>query len=171
MTNTLPPTAPTGAATRRQLVMCEAAKELFALDVFAVERVVRYTAPRHLPNSAPWLPGVLTVGERLVPMLDLRERLGLPAPPVAESARIVVVTLEDGPVGLMVDAVHEVTSVDPSAVEAAPPVYRGLARDYVLGIVRRGERLHVLLDVARLVTSTERIAMRDAVAQGATDGR
>ncbi len=158
-------------ATRRQLVMCEAASELFALDVFAVERVLRYAPPRHLPNSASWLNGVITVGDRLVPILDLRERLGLPAPPVPDSARIVVVSLEDGSIGLVVDAVHEVTSVDPTAVEEAPSVYRGLAREFVLGIVRRGERLHVLLDVARLVTSTERIAMRDAVAQGAADGR
>jgi purine-binding chemotaxis protein CheW len=161
----------TTATERRQLVMCEAAKELFALDVFAVERVLRYAAPRHVPNSAPWLPGVITVGEKLVPVLDLRERLGLPASSVPESARIVVVTLDDGPLGLVVDAVHEVTSVDAGAVESAPAVYRGLAREYVMGIVRRGERLHVLLDVARLVTSTERIAMREAVAQGGTDGR
>jgi purine-binding chemotaxis protein CheW len=159
------------AATRRQLVMCEAATELFALDVFTVERVLRYAVPRHLPNSAAWLNGVITVGDRLVPVLDLRERLGLPAPPVPESARIVVVSLEDGAIGLVVDAVHEVTSVEPSSIEEAPSVYRGLAREFVLGIVRRGERLHVLLDVARLVTSTERIAMRDAVAQGAHDGR
>lgn len=168
-------TMATTAATRRQLVMCEAATELFALDVFAVERVLRYTVPRHLPNSATWLPGVIAVANRLVPVLDLRERLGLPAPAVADSARIVVVTLDDGPIGLIVDAVHEVTSVDPVAIEEAPAVYRGLARDFVLGIVRRGERLHVLLDVARLVTSTERIAMheavRDAAAQGAVDGR
>lgn len=171
MTGTMTATA----ATRRQLVMCEAAGELFALDVFAVERVLRYTAPRHLPNRATWLTGVIAVGDRLVPVLDLCERLGLEGTAVPESARIVVVTLEDGPIGLMVDAVHEVTSVDPSAIEAAPAVYRGLAREFVLGIVRRGERLHVLLDVARLVTSTERIAMRDAVrdavAQGALDGR
>jgi len=159
------------AATRRQLVMCEAASELFALDVFAVERVLRYTTPRHLPNSASWLNGVIAVGDRLVPVLDLRERLGLPAPAAPESARIVVVTLDDGAVGLVVDAVHEVTSVEPMAIEEAPAVYRGLARDFVLGIVRRGERLHVLLDVARLVTSTERIVMREALAQGADNGR
>ncbi len=161
----------TPAAERRQLVMCEAARELFALDVFAVERVLRYAAPRHLPNSASWLPGVITVGDKLVPVLDLRERLGLPTPPVPESARIVVVTLADGPIGLIVDAVHEVTSVDAAAIEEAPAVYRGLAREYVIGIVRRGERLHVMLDVARLVSSTERIAMREAVAQGGPDGR
>lgn len=157
-------TAP--AATRRPIVTCEAAGELFALDVFGVERVLRYEPPRHLPNSAAWLPGVIGVGERLVPVLDLRERLGLPAAPAGERARIVVVTLDDGPVGFIVDAVHEVTAVEAGAVEPPPPVYRGLARVYVQGIVRRGAQLYVLLDPTRLVSSTERIAMRDAVGRG-----
>jgi purine-binding chemotaxis protein CheW len=159
------------AADRRQLVTCEASGELFALDVFGVERVLRYTPPRRLPNSAAWLHGVTAIGDRLVPALDLRERLGLDAPPPTEQARFVVVVLEDGPVALIVDAVHEVLSVEGSAVEAAPSVYRGLAREYVQGIVRRGERIFVLLDAARLVSSQERIQMRDAVAKEADRGR
>lgn len=159
------------AAERRQLVTCEASGELFALDVFGVERVLRYTAPRRLPNSAAWLPGVIGVGDRLVPVLDLRERLGLAAPSPSEQARLVVVTLEDGPVALIVDAVHEVLSVESDAVETAPPVYRGLAREYVQGIVRREERIFVLLDAGRLVSSQERIAMRGAVAEEADRGR
>lgn len=158
------------AAERRQLVTCEASGELFALDVFGVERVLRYSAPSRLPNSAPWLPGVATVGGRLVPVLDLRERLGLAAPTPDDRARIVVVSLEDGPVGLIVDSVHDVVQVEASAIEEAPGVYRGLAREYVAGIVRRGERVFVLLDAERLVTSTERISMRDAVAQESAHG-
>jgi len=158
------------AGTRRQLVTCEASGEFFALDVFGVERVVRYIAPSRLPNSAAWLPGVVAVGGQLVPVLDLRERLGLAAPVPGDKARIVMVTLEDGPVGLIVDGVHEVVQVEASAIEEAPGVYRGLARDYVQGIVRRGERVFVLLDVDRLVTSTERISMRDAVARESAHG-
>jgi purine-binding chemotaxis protein CheW len=157
-------------ADRRQLVTCEASGEFFALDVFGVERVLRYAAPSRLPNSAAWLPGVVTVGGALVPVLDLRERLGLAAPLPTERARIVVVTLEDGPVGLIVDSVHEVIQVEASAIEGAPGVYRGLVREYVKGIVRRGERVFVLLDVARLVTSTERIMMRDTVARESAHG-
>lgn len=57
-----------------------------------------------------------------------------------------------------------------SAIEEAPGVYRGLAREYVAGIVRRGERVVVLFDVERLVTSTERISMREAVSRGTDHG-
>jgi purine-binding chemotaxis protein CheW len=153
------------AAARRQLVTCEASGERFALDVFGVERVLRYSAPSRLPNSAAWLPGVVTIVGRLVPVLDLRERLGLAAPPPDDRARIVVVTLEDGPMGLIVDRVHDVVQVDATDIEEAPGVYRGLAREYVAGIVRRGAGVFVLLDVERLVTSTERISMREAVSR------
>lgn len=161
----------TTVATRRQLVTCESAAELFALDIHSVERVLRYTAPRQVPNSAPWLRGVISHGSRLVPVLDLRERLSLPPATEDQRSRIVVVTLEDGPVGVVVDAVHEVATVEASAVEAPPSVYRGLSKEFVQGIVRRGERLFVLLDVARLVSSTERLAMREAVQAGGMDGR
>jgi purine-binding chemotaxis protein CheW len=162
-------TSPT-TDTRRALVTCAAAGELFALDVATVERVLRYTAPRHLPNAAPWMVGVIAVGERLVPVLNLRERMGLPTAEPAASARIVVLTLGDGPIGFVVDAVHEVVSLDTSAVEETPAVYRGLAKEFVRGIVRREEKLYILLAADRLVTSQERLALR-AATQEKTDGR
>lgn len=160
----------TTTLARRQLVTCEVDGELFALDILSVERVLRYTAPRAVPNSASWLRGVITHGTQLIPVLDLRERLSLAVSEDAPRARIVVVALEDGPVGVVVDAVHEVATVEAHAVEAPPAVYRGLAKEFVQGIVRRGEQLFVLLDVARLVTSTERLEMRKAVAAGSSDG-
>lgn len=161
----------TTASTRRQLVTCEAAGELFAMDIASVERVLRYAAPSSVPNSAAWLRGVISHGTRLVPVIDLRERLGLAAKDVDPRARIVVVTLEDGPLGVIVDAVHEVAAIDAAAVEPPPAVYRGLSKEYVHGIVKRGEKLFVLLDIARLVSSKERIEMRKAVEKGKDGGK
>ncbi len=153
----------TATDIRRSLVTCAAAGERFALDVATVERVLRYTPPSNVPNAAPWMTGVITVGERLVPVLDLRERMGLPATAPTAASRIVVVTLSSGPIGFIVDAVDEVVAVDQAAVEDAPPVYRGLAKTFVQGIVRRAEKLYILLAAEQLVTSQERLAMRAAV--------
>lgn len=151
------------ADTRRSLVTCRAAGELLALDVGSVERVLRYTAPRSLPNTAAWMRGVISVGEQLVPVLDLRERLGLPAAAADDASRIVVLALAGGRIGFVVDAVDDVVAVDPATIEAAPPVYRGLARSYVRGILRRAERLYLVLDAEHLVTSQERLALGAAV--------
>lgn len=157
-------------ATRRQLVTCEAAAELFALDIAQVERVLRFTPPRPVPNAAAWLRGVIAHGSQLVPVLDLRERLSLVASDDESSSRIVVVTLDDGPLGVIVDVVHEVMTIDAAAIEAPPAVYRGLSREFVEGLVRRDERIFVLLNVAQLVSSTERVAMRETVNAGGRDG-
>lgn len=152
---------------RRALVSCEAAGEHFALDVHVVERVLRYSAPRHVPADAPWLRGVLAVNGRLVPVLDLRERLSLSESPPDANARILVLGLPDGPVGFVVDAVHEVLEVSADELREAPAAYRGLSRRYVAGIVEARERLHLVLNAAELVTSTERLVLQAATAAGA----
>ena len=153
----------TATDTRRSFVTCRAAGELLAFDVGAVERVLRYTPPLALPNSAPWLRGVIGISGRLLPVLDLRERLGLPTAPPDASHRIVVLAAESGRIGFIVDGVEDVAAVDRASVEPAPEVYRGLARAFVQGILRRGSQLYILLDADHLVTSQERLALHAAV--------
>jgi purine-binding chemotaxis protein CheW len=146
-----------------QLVTFQAAEELFAVDIFAVERVLRYEAPRLLPNSATWLRGVIDHGGRTIPVVDLRERLGLAGAEPTEKSRLLVIMAGDTLVGMTVDAVHAVLTVSEGAVEAPPAIYRGLAREYLRGVVRHGDRLFVVLDAARLLTSAERIEMERAL--------
>ncbi len=162
----------TGAAGRRQLVTFETAGELLAADIFAVERVLRYAPPRVLPNSAGWLKGVLEHAGAAIPVVDLRERLGLPAAAPAEGARILVVVAGDQRIGVTVDAVHAVRTIDAAAIEPPPAIYRGLAADYLEGIVRKDGQLFIVLATDRLLTSTERIEMAHAMADaaGATHG-
>jgi purine-binding chemotaxis protein CheW len=153
----------TASDTRRSFVTCRAVGELLAFDVGSVERVLRYTPPLALPNSAAWLRGVVGIGGRLLPVLDVRERLGLPAPPPDASSRIVVLGAASGRIGFIVDGVEDVVAVDRASVEPAPAVYRGLARAFVQGILRRDTRLYILLDADHLVTSHERLALDAAV--------
>ncbi len=163
----------TGTATiaaRRQLVVFETAGEKFAADIFAVERVLRFTPPRLLPNAAPWLRGVIDHGGMAIPVVDLRERLGLPAKAATEQSRILVVAVGATKVGVTVDEVHAVRTVEASAIEPPPAIYRGLAREYLEGVVRDGGDLLVLLDTRHLLTSTESVEMQRAITMGGRDG-
>lgn len=153
-----------------QLVTFQAADELFAVDIFAVERVLRHEAPRLLPNAAPWLRGVIDHAGRTIPVVDLRERLGLPPAEVTDKARILVIAAGDALIGMTVDAVHEVLTLAEGALEEPPPIYRGLAREYLRGVARHGGRIFVVLDAARLLTATERIEMERALRMEASDG-
>jgi purine-binding chemotaxis protein CheW len=153
-------------AGKRQIVVFTAAGERFAADIFAVERVLRYSPPRVLPSAERWLRGVIEHGGTAIPVVDLRERLGLPAQEPGDDSRVLIVQVGEVRVGVTVDAVQAVRTVDASAVEPPPAIYRGLAREYLEGVVRDGGEILVLLDTKHLLTSTERIAMERMMASG-----
>jgi purine-binding chemotaxis protein CheW len=136
----------------------------FAFNIFQVERVLRHQAPDRLPNAPAFLEGVLPYGDGVVPVVDLRKRVGIPAP-VGEETRIVVVELEQGKVGVVVDAVREVLRVPAVRVALPPPLVRGLAAAYVAGVVRLEQRTVIVLAAAKLLTSTERIALDELLVE------
>ncbi|MCE9603186.1 MAG: chemotaxis protein CheW [Gemmatimonadetes bacterium] len=154
----------TGTATRRQLVTFAAGGELFAADIFSVERVLRHTPPRLLPNAAPWLRGVIEHAGTAIPVIDLRERLGLGAAETPAGARILVVVVGDTRIGVTVDEVQAVRAIDPALIEPPPAIYRGLAREYLEGVARLDGELFVVLAITHLLDSTERIEMARALA-------
>lgn len=141
-----------------QLVVFRVAGAEFAFNIFQVERVLRYQAPEPLPSAPAFLEGVLPYGDGVIPVIDLRKRTGVPAD-VAEETRVVVVELEQGRVGVVVDAVREVLRVAAERVAPPPTLVRGLAAAYISGIVRVAERTIVVLAAAKLLASTERLAL------------
>jgi purine-binding chemotaxis protein CheW len=161
------PAAPArpAAPPRVQLVVFRVGGESYAVDVFAVERVLRYETPRPIPNVPAWLEGVMDYGGRVVPVIDLRTRFDLPLADDRANARIVVFVTGDERVAATVDAVDEVATVDAAAMEEPPPIFRGLARQYVRALVRRGDEVTVVLDAAQLLNSRERIVLDQAMTE------
>ncbi|HKG40197.1 MAG TPA: chemotaxis protein CheW [Conexibacter sp.] len=129
-----------------QLVVCALGDEEYGLPVGQVREIVRYAEPRPVASDVPWMRGVISLRGRLVPVHDLAARLGLvtstagetrlPTPPPA--AKLVIVETADEPVGVLVDDVVEVLTVDPGQLE---PVPSGSGQ-----IARVGDRLVLLLD-------------------------
>ena len=151
------------APDRAQIVTFRLGDDLFAADIFAVERVLRYQAPTPIPNVPEWIAGVLDYRGRVVPVLDLRRRfeMGVLAP--GPSTRTLIFVANGQWIAAVVDAVLEVAAIDPSRLAPPPPLFRGLAGEYLRGLVRHDAKLIIYLDVARLLTSTERLEIARAV--------
>lgn len=151
-----------------KLVNFRLGDDLFAADIFAVERVLRYQAPRALPDVPAWIEGVIEYQKRVIPVVNLRRRFELPDREVASDTRIVVLNARGDWIGVVVDSVVEVATVETGNLSSAPAFFRGLAGEYLKGIVRRGEgqRLVIVLDVEQLLSSTERIALQLGSARG-----
>jgi len=145
-----------------KLVMFRLGEDHFAADIFAVERVLRYATPTGVPDMPPYIEGVMDYQSRVVPVVNLRRRFELPAAPAGGETRILILNVSGEWIGVVVDGVTEVAAFDRSQLSAPPKLFRGLAREYVKGIIRRGERLLIYLDVDHLLSSTERIALQAA---------
>ena len=150
------------AVPQVQLVTFRVGGEEFGLDVFAVHEILRYQAPTPMPRAPEFVEGVLDVRGTLVPIVDLRRRFETPEVAYDEDTRIVLVDFNDERLGLVVDSVTEVLRAPETAVSPPPAYIRGLAAEFVRGIVRVGERLVVLMDLDRILSSDERIALAHA---------
>jgi purine-binding chemotaxis protein CheW len=149
----------TAPATASQIVTFRLGDELFAADIFSVERVLRYTAPTPVPNVPAWIEGVIDYQGRVVPVINLRKRFELSEAPIPPDARILVLTVDDEWVAATVDGVLDVSVLDAAHLAPPPTLFRGLAASYLRGVVRRGDRLVVFLDVPRLFSTDERIVL------------
>jgi purine-binding chemotaxis protein CheW len=160
-------------AERTQLVTFHVGDDLFAADIFSVERVLRFSKPRPIPNVPAWLEGVIDYGGQVVPVIDLRARFELGAAATRESARILVVVANLDWIGVIVDSVDEVLTVQTEALTPPPAVFKGLAKHYIRALVRaktEEEPVIVVLDVAQLLTARERIVLEQAVAGASQNG-
>ena len=153
-----------------KLVTFRLGDDLFAADIFSVERVLRYTAPTAVPDMPDYIEGVIDYQGRVVPIVNLRRRFEMSEGEVRNETRILVLHGGGEWIGVVVDSVTAVTAFDPASVAPPPKLFRGLTAEYLKGIVRMGERLVIFLDVERLLSSTERIALDRAGTEALAHG-
>ena len=143
-----------------QVVCFRVGEQEFGLNVFQVERILRYERPAALPKSPDFLEGVVTFEGVPVPVVDLRKRLSVPAD-LADEVRMMVLDIEGNRVGIVVDQVLDVMRVDGGAITAPPPLVKGLAAEYISGLLSRpGGGTVVILNATRLLNSKERLALK-----------
>jgi purine-binding chemotaxis protein CheW len=146
-----------------RLVTFQLGADTFGAEVFAVERVLRHTPPSTVPDLPDWIEGVIDYQGAVIPVVDMRRRMGMPVAEVTPETRTLVFVTHDGRIGAIVDAVHEVAVVPKSAVSPPPPMFRGLSAEFVRGIAKVREQLVVVLDADRVLTSADRIAFERAL--------
>src|SRR3989454_810883 len=144
-----------------QLVTFKVAGQDLAFNIFQVERILRYEAPVPLPKAPDFLEGVLRYQGAAVPLVDLRKRLSVPAP-LREETRTVILEWEGGKLGVIVDAVTEVLHVAAPEITSPPTIVKGLAAEYITGLVVKDGRTIIVLNTARLLTSKEKLPLETA---------
>ena len=135
-----------------QLIIFLVANVECALPADAVQGVERITEITTVPNTAPWVLGVVQVWGAIVSVVDLRVLLGLPSQPISAGTRLLVITLKDMTIGFVVDLVTEMRPTGTTTTYDDPNIPQWI-RPYAEGVFRLDERAIVLLDPERLLFS------------------
>ena len=120
-----------------------------ASDVLQMES---FTGATEVPGSAPYVAGIIHVRGRVVPVVDLRVRFGLPPAKVSLDSRVVVAELAGRTIGLLADSAREVVKLEPEQLQAPPSM---MTVDGAVGFVKAvayvQKRLLMLLDFAKVI--------------------
>ncbi|MGQ0766257.1 MAG: chemotaxis protein CheW [Gemmatimonadota bacterium] len=143
-------------STSLRLVTFRVGRDLYAVDVACVQRVLRYVVPRQVPRLPPWLEGLTEFDGEVVPVADLRERLGASALDLTPRARLLVVSVDGSSCAVVVDQVLDVRPCTEDDIEPAPRMVRGLSGEFVKGVITRDGELVLIVDLAGLLSAAEK---------------
>jgi purine-binding chemotaxis protein CheW len=142
-----------------QLVVFRLAQEEYGLPITKVQEINRMVPITKLPQTPSFVEGVINLRGRIIPVIDLRKRFQLGKNEQSEDTRIIIVEVDGQTVGVTVDQVAEVVRLPGNAVEPPPPTFI-LEAQYVNGIGKLDDRLLILLNIDKILTSQEAIALK-----------
>ena len=148
----------------QQLVVFQLGAELYGVEIARVHEIIRLQTVTRVPHAPAFVEGVINLRGKVIPVVDLRRRFGLPLADHTRASRIVVIEIGDQVVGIVVDGVSEVLRVNKGTIEPPSPVVAGIESDYLHGIAKLPERLVILLNLDRVLARDERRALETAAA-------
>lgn len=161
-----------GTSSESQYVTFSLDNEVFAVPVSVVREILDHEEAFKIPHGPEYLLGLRDVRGQGVPVIDLRLRLGMTKTERTPHTRALVLDVPIGEkvlsLGLVADRVYEVIPFRAEEIEGAPDIGAHWPSDYIAGVVRRNGGFVVIVDLARLFSSTEVAMMGTANRLAAT---
>lgn len=142
----------------KKVIAFQIADEEYALAVDQVNSIERMMPITRVPHTAEFVMGVINLRGVVLPIIDLRIRLGLEKATYDKQTRIIIVQTDEMEIGLIVDAANDVISISDDDIEDAPESFDTVNADYIEGVLKIDARLLVLLNLDKVLTDPEQNA-------------
>ncbi|MBK7993229.1 MAG: purine-binding chemotaxis protein CheW [Blastocatellia bacterium] len=140
----------------KQLILFKVASEIFAVEISLVKEIVPFQNITPVPDAYNFVEGIINLRGKIVTIIDMRKRLHTQ---IAESkektSRIIILEIDDKLMGMLVDAASEIIRVDDKAIGPAPELISGQGNNYIIGVIKHNDRLIVMLDLKKILSSQE----------------
>lgn len=129
--------------------------EEYGIGIRHVTEIIGIQRITDMPDVAHYIKGVINLRGKVIPVIDIRIRFGLPERDYDERTCIIVVHLEGTAVGLIVDSVSEVIDIPDDEIEHPPQVNRGSGSQFIEGLGKVEQEVKILLNIQRLLYDEE----------------
>lgn len=129
--------------------------EEYGLDILRVQEIRGYDAVTPIANTPPFIKGVINLRGTIVPIVDLRIKFNLGKIEYDQFTVVIILNIGNRVVGVVVDGVSDVLTLSAEQIKAAPNLSAALDTGYILGLGTVGERMLILVDIEKLMTSQE----------------
>ena len=134
-------------------------REQFAVDIGSVREVLEFSAATKVPRTPDFMRGVINLRGSVVPVIDLRLKLGLSRTENTIDTCVIIIEVDAGGeklvLGALADSVQEVIELDPKSIQPPPRMGTRVNIDFIRGIGKRDEQFIMLLDISRVLTDVE----------------
>jgi purine-binding chemotaxis protein CheW len=146
------------------------AEEEYGLEILRVREIIGLMAITRVPRTKDYIRGVINLRGKVIPVVDLRLKFGMPRIDATDQTVIIVVQWTEGDavltMGILVDEVLEVLNIEADQIEPPPQFGAGsMDTEFILGVGKADKRVIFLLDIAKVLSTEERSELR-SVAKG-----
>jgi len=139
------------------------AGEEYGISILKVKEIIGMMAITTVPQTPPYVKGVINLRGKVIPVVDLRCKFGMDSMEYTERTCIIVVEIAGSakmiPMGIVVDSVSEVLNIKSGDIEETPSFGSRLDTDYILGMAKVGGGVKILLDIDRVMNADEITAL------------
>lgn len=132
-----------------KLVIFTLDNKQYGVDISSVREVIRLRAVTSIPDSEDFIEGVISVRGKVLVLVNLRTKLGIKKTELLKMNRIIIVQIASHNVGLLVDGVSDVISINSGSITPVDEMLKDAK--YLVGVVKMGERIVVIMDVEKLL--------------------
>ena len=130
-------------------------KEEYGIDILKVQEIRGYEPVTRIANAPDFIKGVVNLRGIIVPIVDMRIKFNLGEPTYDQFTVVIILNIAGRVMGMVVDSVSDVTTLSPEQIKAAPEMGTTFDTDYLIGFGTLDERMLILVDIDKLMSSAE----------------
>ena len=136
-------------------------KAYYGVPILQDQEIVKMTEITEIPNTPDFVQGIVNLRGKIIPIIDMRKRFGLPEEEVNENWKILILKSDDVLFGVMVDQISEVEKVPATLIEKPPKIVAGVNGKFINAIAKMENRLLILLDIGKILSDEEKEILQD----------